>query len=512
MSVFDTVSAMQWGSTQAFRGADLNRLHADRWVHANDPDNEIRYAARPLRAAARDLVRNNPYAAGAVEAAVDNIIGRRGIMPVPEFRGTDGEIDRSLVDEFKRGWSEWGELYATPGGMDAESWVELERLIIRTWFIDGEVFLRHRRGWDNPYGYAVEMIDADLLDETFNERREERGREIVMGVEIDELDRPVAYHFWRHHPDDMRHHRDGRVRIPADQITHFFIRHRTSQTRGFSLFAPVLTTAEMIDGYTEAELVAARYAASKMGFLQATSQEAIAAWAGRVGIENEGGKAPQNRRTKIAPGQLEELLPGWEFTGFDPTHPNDAFDPFIKALFRGVSRGLHMSYGTLTGDVGEANYSSMRAGLIPERDHWVILQDATARRVHRPVQLAQTAMGLLTGAYDLPSADPMDYLIREWRGRRWQWVDPENDLKALEAEIKLGVNSRQRAASDRGRDYETVVEESQRDLEYAKERGVYVGGLNTPANTGRNSSSDSNGNGNGAGRPRSRLEPYPLRP
>lgn len=512
MSVFDTVSSMQWNSTQAFRGADLNRLRADRWVHANDPDNEVRYAARPLRAAARDLVRNNPYAAGAVEAAADNIIGRRGIVPVPKYRGPDGELDRSAIDEIRRGWSEWGDRYASIDGV--ESWCEIERLLIKGWFTDGEVFIRHRRGWDNPYGYAVELIDPDLLDESFNETREQNGREIVMGVELDEFERPAAYHFWRHHPDDMRHPRGGRVRIPADEIVHFFVRYRVGQTRGFSLFAPILTTVEMIDGYTEAELVAARYAASKMGFLQATSQEAIAAWANRVGIENEGGKSPQNRRTKIAPGQLEELMPGWEFTGFDPTHPNDAFDPFLQALFRGVARGLHMSYITFSGDVGAANYSSMRAGLIPERDHWIILQDTVSRRVHRPVSRTQVAMGILAGGYDLPSSDPTDYEIDEWRGRRWDWVDPENDLKATEAEIKLGLTSRQRKAAERGHDYETVVEESQRDLEYAKERGVYVGGLNTPANTGRSNSSDDdpNGNGNGAGRPRSRLKPYPIGP
>lgn len=504
MSVFDTAAAIQWGGATAFRGADQNRLHSDRWTQANAPDTEIRYSSRPLRAAARDLVRNNPHAAGAVESVADNIVGKRGMMIVPKFRLANGEPDRLAITEVTRGWNEWGDEFSSIDGV--ESWYETERLIAKSWFTDGEIFIRHRRGWDNPYGYAAELIDPDLLDEDFNERREERGREIVMGVEIDEYGRPVAYHFWKHHPDDMR--RRERVRIPAADITHHFVRYRAGQTRGFSCFAPVLTTVEMIDGYSEAELVAARYHASKMGFIETVDAEAIALWAARMSGQNQSGKEPHNRRLKLSPGQVEHLEPGQRFTSFDPNHPNDAFDPFMKALMRGVARGMHMSYLTYTGDVSEANYSSMRAGLLPERDHWEVLQEVTARRVHRPVYRAQLSMGMLSGAYKLRSPVARDYYGVEWRGRRWKWVDPAKDLEALEGEVKLGINSRQRAAAERGLDYETVVEETADDVAYARERGVYVGGVKTPPARRSADSASANGNGNGNGASAHRLAPY----
>lgn len=503
MSVFDTAASLQWATSSAFRGAERNRLYADRWIHANDPDTETRYALRPLRAAARDLVRNNPYAAGAVEAVADNIIGWEGIRPRPQIRTAQDEPDRPAIWEIERGWKEWGDEYATVDGI--ESWFELERLLVKSWFTDGEVFIRHHRGWDNPYGYAVEVLDPDLLDEEFNERREERGREIVQGVEVDEYGRPLAYHFWRHHPDDMR--RRERVRIPASEITHHFIRYRSGQTRGFSAFAPVLTTVEMIDGYTEAELVAARYHASKMGFITNNTEAAIQAYADRLRIMNESGKDTPRVRHKIAPGQLPELMPGQSIQVFDPTHPNDAFDPFLNALMRGIARGVGMSHMTLTGDLTGANYSSMRAGLLPERDHWKVLQNTTARRLHRPVYRSFVGMGLLTGALNLRSPVASDYYPVEWRGRRWQWVDPANDLEAAEREVKLGVNSRQRLAADRGHDYEQIIDESAEDMEYARAQQVYVGGVDTPP-ASRNGQSRNGSNGNGNGAPTARLVPY----
>lgn len=492
MGIFDTASDIQWGMASAFRGAEANRLYSDRWTTTNHPDTEIHYALKVLRGSSRDLVRNNPYAAGAIESVADNVIGWEGIRAKPTVKNKAGEPDRAVNWELERAWSDWADNYATVDGI--ESWLETERLIAKTWATDGEVFVRKRPGWDNPHAFAIELLDADLLDENFNEKRDRAGREIVMGVEIDRYGRPLAYHFWTEHPDEMGFRRQ-RVRVPAEEIAHHFIRYRPGQHRGFPLFTPALTNFEMADGYTEAELVAARYHASKMGFIENVSPDAISAYAARMALQAQQGKGDARRRVKIGPGLIEELDPGQAFRGFDPTHPSDSFDPFLKSIFRGLARAASMSHLTFTGDLAEANYSSMRAGLLPERDHWRVLQNVTARRIHGPIRRAWLPMALLSGAVKLPRAGADAYQPVEWRGRRWQWVDPQKDLEAAEREVKLGVNSRQRIAADRGLDYETIVDESAEDLTYAKEQGVYVGGVNTPAPRAA-APAASNGNGN----------------
>lgn len=459
-----------WGSG-GFQGADTSRLFFDWAVGSMHPDRDIRWSAKALRARARDLVRNNDYAAGVLDAFADNVIGSEGIRCKPVVRGPDGRPLREVNWEIERGWSRWSE--PENASVDAqESWLEVQRLIVKTWVQDGEVFLRHREAWDNQHGYAVELIDADLLDESYNVPPDENGVEIRMGVEVDRYMRRRAYHFFRHHPSEGRGRE--RVRIPAREIEHYFVRNRPGQTRGYTLFAPALTTVKMIDGLTEAELVASRMAAATMGFISNMEPQAIAAYAERLRIANDQGTAAKPKKFEIAPGVVPELAPGQTFQGFDPNHPTDAFESFLKVMLRGVARNFSMSYLTFSGDVGEANYSSMRAGLIPERDHWRIVQTVFASRMHRPVYRRWIGNALLAGAVRLPTAAPADYYGVEWKPRGWKWVDPLKDLQAAELGIKIGVNSRTEIASDQGRDYESVVDELRDEQEYAEAEGVDV--------------------------------------
>lgn len=491
----------------AFRGAEPNRLYADRIGAIQSPNSEIRYSLQALRARARDLVRNNAYAAGVVEAFADNVVGWEGIQCKPRVTSGLGMKEspvRAVNWAIEKAWKEWGEEHASVDGV--ESWHEIERLIVKSWATDGEVFIRRRKGWDNPFGFAVEMIDPDQLDENFNESRARQGREIVMGVELDTNGRHVAYHFWKQHPDFIG--RRERVRIPAEEITHFFVRYRPGQTRGYSLFAPVLTTVEMIDGLTEAELVASRYHASKMGFITNNDPQAIAAYAVRLKLQSEKGDVPPKR--KIAPGIVEELHPGQEFESFDPNHPNTAFEAFLRTMLHGVARGFGMSYLTYSGDVSQSNYSSQRGSLPPERDHWKAVQNILSRRVHRPVYRDFMASALLTGALVLPSPVASDYYAVEWRGRRWEWVDPVDDIAAKKEQLSVGITSRQRLAAELGHDYEEIVDELAEEEAYAKALGVDVSGGGTkPLDRSPRAPGNGNGkeNGNGGGKV-NRLAPF----
>lgn len=475
-------SSLFGGGRQAhFAGASHSRLWYDWVVSTYHPDRETQWSLGELRARARDLVRNNPYAAGIVEAFADNIIGAEGIRAKADVRDAQDNRLRRVNATIESAWADWGVCEnASADGMG--SWIEIQRLLAKTWAMDGEVFLRERAGFRNPHGYALEFIDADLLDETYNIPPNEDGVEIRQGIELDRDGRRLAYHFWERHPHDL-FARGSRVRVSADQIIHWFVRYRPNQVRGFSLFAPVLTTVKMIDGLTEAELIASRMAAAKMGFITNNEPDAVAAYADRLRAQNDADEAgdgqsqeAQARRMDIAPGVLDELLPGQGFEGFDPTHPNAAFEHFLKVMLRGVARGFSISYLTLTGDVSDANYSSMRAGLLPERDHWSAIQVVMTGRVHRRVYHGWMAMALLSGALALPGP-PSAYRRHLWRPRGWKWVDPFKDLLAAELGIALGVNSRSRVAGDQGLDYEQVVDEIADEEAYAEAAGVDVSGL-----------------------------------
>ena len=84
--------------------------------------------------------------------------------------------------------------------------------------------------------------------------------EIRMGVEIDRWGRAVAFHVWSAHPSEPNGRDTDRIRVPADQMIHWFRPYRVGQTRGVPDFAPILLTIKMLSGYEEAELVASRIA------------------------------------------------------------------------------------------------------------------------------------------------------------------------------------------------------------------------------------------------------------
>lgn len=461
----------EWSTASPFKGANSTRLLYDWAVGANHPDSETAFALRPLRARARDLVRNNPYATGVVDAVTDNVIGWEGMRLKPTIADAAGRLVREWNDQVFYAFEEWAERFAFVD--EQTDWIEGQRLITGTWATDGEVFVRERRGWKNRFGYALELIDADLLDETYEVGPDENGVEIRQGIELDRHGRHLAYWFWQEHPS-RRFGGRKRERIQADRVIPFYQRRRVGQNRGYSLFAPALTTVKMIDGISEAELVATRLAAAKMGFIENKTPEAIEAYAARLRMLNDQGDEAAARVMDIAPGLLEELLPGQEFRGFDPTHPNSSLDVFVKLMLRGVARAFGVSYLTLTGDLEGANYSSMRAGLLPERDHWRAIQFWTMRRLHRRVYRSWLSQALLTGAVRLPSLVSADVSTHQWKPRGWDWVDPEKDLRALARGVAMGVNSRTEGAAARGRDFELVVDEIRDEEAYALEAGVDV--------------------------------------
>ena len=201
--------------------------------------------------------------------------------------------------------------------------------------------IRNRKYADN---FTLQFIEADLVDDQENGRNETNGNEIRMGVELDEFHRPVAYHVLTSHPNDSffkspkkREH----VRVPAEEMIHLFMPARTHQTRGEPFMAPAIASIKMLHGYREAELVAARAAASKFAVLTSPSGEDF------VGDDETEEDRPL---IDFEPASIFQLPEGQDLKLIDPTHPTSAFDDFEKAVLRGISSGLNVSYTSLSND------------------------------------------------------------------------------------------------------------------------------------------------------------------
>jgi lambda family phage portal protein len=487
-----TAAARPRMSAEVFGGNQMGRLFRD-WVAVTmSPDGEIRGDIRGLRNRARQLVRDNSHAAGFVNEFALQVIGPNEIRLQSKIRNQSGDLISAVNAEIEKKWKRWG----MPENASADrrsSWADMQRAWFRALPMDGEIILRHLDYHENEFGYTIQQIDPDLLDESYNLGGSRDRNEIRMGVELDRWGGPVAYWFWNRHPQDNTSGiKLERIRVPASEIVHKFIQYRPGQTRGYSWFAPVLLDLKMLDGYQQAELVATRMAAAKMGFLVQKNPELVGGSAATKALDDD-------QEMETAPGVVEELPPGWEFQGFDPTHPSTAFKEFTKCILRSVSRGLNMAYTTLTGDLEAVNYSSIRAGLMSERDQYRMLAQWAAVHICRPVYMHWIKSAILHNAVRVDARLASEYDEVEWQGRGWKWVDPLNDLQAAELAIRLGLTTRHRLAAEVGTDLEENIDQLAEENDYADKAGVDISGSTAPAQANNTLESGDDPRDNAAG-------------
>jgi lambda family phage portal protein len=209
----------------------------------------------------------------------------------------------------------------------------------------------------------------------------------------------------------------------------------------------------MLDGYSEAELTAARVSAGKMGFYKQADPEDIDAEL------SEDGKLVQ----EATAGAFELLPKGVEFQSFDPQHPNTAFKDFVAALQRQAAAGANVSYAAFANDPGSLNYSGLRHVALEDRDEWRTLQDWLIGAFPMRFFGEWLEDTLTSGITGLPPSKFFKFNAPLFRARGWQWVDPQNEIAALREELALSLTSRTKAAAERGEDLADIVADLERE-------------------------------------------------
>jgi lambda family phage portal protein len=469
---------------RAFLAAMQNRLTADWVTSITSPDKELQKDLRKLRERSRDLVNNNDYAAKFVGLVAGNVIGPNGITLQSRLESGD-ELNDQLNQEVERAWNDWGKKKnCTVSGK--LSWLDAQNLFVRTLATDGEVFVRLVRGFQNDHAFALQFIDADLVDHQFNGKYE-NGNEVRMGVEIDTWHRPVAYHVLTVHPADIigtSSGRSRRERIPAEQMLHAFVTRRPDQTRGVPWMHAGMMRLQMLGAYEEAELVAARMGASQMGFLQSETGDDF------TGDKQDDGTI----EIEVAPGNIAQLPAGMEFQAFEPKHPTTAFEFFVKASLRGVASALGVSYSSLSGDLSDVNFSSIRSGLLEERDAWKCVQRFVTEHFCDEVLRAWLPLAMTSGALEVAMDSEELADAANWQARGWDWVDPLKDVQAASLALANRLTSVHAIVAERGGDYRDVWKQLAKEQKEAADLELTPNAHETAALAAQNDTQD-NGDG-----------------
>lgn len=477
----------RFGGRRSFKAGNVSRLTLD-WPTSPIGINAMLWSqGLKIRTRARHQTINDPYMAKFSKLCRNNIVGHKGITlqaKVKSQRG--GKLNTKLNVALETGWKGWGnKLYCTKDRRFGL--VSLQQFLASQMPADGEFFIQRVFDKANPYGFSVRIIDPDQLDISYSVERLTNGNMVVMGVELDSELAPVAYWFFDRNPYEISSLTRTRIRVPASEVIHYFVPQFPGQVRGYGWAVPSMYRLNMLSGYEDAEVTAARAGASKMGFY--VRENGSTEYVGEDKDPESG-----DFLEEAEPGVMDVLPQGYKFQSYDPQHPTQAYQAFMKTALRGVASGWGVSYSSLASDLEGANYSSMRVGRLDECEEWKFCQSHFIENCIETLFRWWLEASVLKGAIDITGYTQEQICASMvWTGRRWPWVDPQKDITAAVLGIANKLQTYSGVLAEQGMDFEETVDQIAYEMDYMTKKGVQpnaVLGPQTPQN-GTDSEGDS---------------------
>jgi lambda family phage portal protein len=458
-----------------YQGAKASRLTSG-WGETNaSADDELITSLSRLRSRSRALIRDAAYAKRAKRIVVDNVVGS-GIGIQAQVKSTRGRLQKRINDDIEAAWRQWSRPEnCTVGG--SLHFADLERMVLGQVFEAGEVFIRkHRRPFgDSDIAYTLEVIEAERIAEQYTPSTAAPAG-LRMGVELGAFYRPEAYWVYELHPSEtrLRPEQTNQVeRVPARDILHLRIIDRWPQTRGEPWLHTAIRKLEDLDGYSEAEIIAARGAASYLAAIETDPE--FAGTDATLGEATETG----GREFTLEPGIVEELPAGKRLNFINPSRPNSGVDPFLRYMLREIAAGTGVSYESLSKDYSQSNYSSSRLSLLEDRDTWRALQLWFIRHFRDVVHREWLTAAVMANA--VASVGPQQFFVDmpryqavRFKPRGWNWVDPPKEVGAYKEAVRAGFTTTSQviAETSGGRDGEDVWSERADELDKMKQLGL----------------------------------------
>jgi lambda family phage portal protein len=298
----------------------------------------------------------------------------------------------------------------------------------------------------------LRLLDPEQIDRNLTQAAPNGGR-IVQGVEFDAGSRRVAYHIRRDQPGMPFPVSYEVVRMPAAQVLHMFKPIYPGQIRSISWFAPVLLRMVDYDRSVDAQLQRQLVASLFAGFIVDP----------KAAVENfDGTPNGSNLQVNLEPGTMSVLGAGQDVRFSEPAGLGAEVIDFLRITRDEIAAGLGIPAHVLSGDLTQANYSSLRAGLVEWRRRVEALQHGVVVfQFCRPVWRNWLLLRALSGAADMQGyfAAPARYESARWITPRFDWIDPLKDAEAETAAIAAGLMSRRQAVAARGEDIERLDQE-----------------------------------------------------
>lgn len=379
-----------------------------------------------LRNRARDLRRNNPWAAKGVNVIVNNTIGY----------GIRAQWKNQRVQRLWNNWAESTDCDAR-GRHDLYG---LQSIVMGAVVESGEclIRLRPRRETDGlSVPFQLDVIEADRLVETVDGELRSGGI-VSRGIEYDTIGRRVAYYLYHHHPGaavrGIRGDWSRYTRVPADEVIHVYRQDRPEQERGVSWLAPVIMTLRELDIYEDAYLK--RQQIANLFAMMVITDGDVADTEAVYSDLTDG----------LMPGATYTMRPGHTVEFSEPPKADD-YGPFTKQTLHRIAAGLGVTAEALSGDLSEVNYSSGRMGW----QEFGRAIDAWRWQMFIPTFCSGVARWFSTvaGVTGSPTWTPPARTL----------VDPKNEVPAIKNAVRAGLMSLAEAQREQGYDPDQLLAE-----------------------------------------------------
>jgi lambda family phage portal protein len=450
-----------------YEGADSGRRTKGWNTGGLSADAEIAASGFLLRNRARDLVRNNPYAAGGIQVIENNVVGKGITTQIKvDTRATISNREKRLNNI----WKAWAE--TTACDFDGRHTIRgLQKIVMRSVAESGEVLVRLRRTREreaiSPDGKSIkippiqlQVLESDFLLSTnfVSNNQVAEGNKVIQGIEIDPQGKRVAYHIYESHPGNQSLNLGSSIntiRIPAEEILHCYELRRPGQMRGVTFLHPVMLRLRDFDLFEDAQLKRQQCAAMFTAFVHDIE-----------GMDDDEEEAEEAKLgEKMEPG-LIEILPPNKSVEFAKPPGAENYKEYTSVNLRAIAKGLGITYESLTGDLSDVNFSAGRMG-------WL--------EMHRNVASWQSliVIGQMldpTFKWFKESLILIGESAQSSRAvhtpQRREMIDPVKEIGAVKTAVRSGVKSLSGAVRELGEDPDNLFQEIAQDNERLDELGL----------------------------------------
>ena len=394
----------------------------------------------------RELRRNNAIISAAVEAKTMHTIGT-GIRPMlrtdskSKAKKNKAKQAQLLINRWVKSIN--SDLYGTSNFFAQQSLAWSTRCSI------GEVLIIRQRTIEPKSGLPLQlkMLEGDFLDHTKNGKNETTGNRIIMGVEVDASETPVAYWIFDEHPNEIgffsRLKTQSR-RHDAANVVHLFKPERPGSVRGLPEGLASATRAKNIDEFQDARLNLMKIAACLVGAVTDSSR-------GQGANNNAAKKVLPGRMT---PGAILSLGANQSMDFNTPPSVSGQHEFMVEELHI-IAADWKLTYQALIRDLKQVNFTSgrmgwldMQKGIDLDRDHCI-----------KPMYL-EKVWGWLQEALELTGL-PVRDLQCDWIPPRREMFDPTREIPPLVKAIRAGLKPMQRALMEQGDDPDVILTQYQ---------------------------------------------------